>query len=175
MLLTSDGKALTGVYPSLHRDPPKIGAGWIRDDAFFTGVRDQLESYFSGRLRAFEIPLAFKGSPFQQTVWHAVQLIPFGSTWTYGELATHVGMPTAARAIGLAVGRNPLSLVVPCHRVLGGRNQLTGYASGTDHKRWLLDHEAAALLGVRMVPFPTPDLTDARGTTMRVHAPAASA
>lgn len=175
LLATSDGKALTGLFPPSHRDAPRITSAWCRDDGFFTGVRDQLDAYFAGRLRAFEIPLSFEGSPFQQAVWFAVQRIPFGTTWTYGELATSIGAPRALRAVGLAIGRNPISVVVPCHRVLGGRNQLTGYSTGIERKRWLLDHEAGVLLGVAPRFVEPLELTDAHGAIMRVHAPAANA
>jgi methylated-DNA-[protein]-cysteine S-methyltransferase len=175
LLLTSDGKALTGLYPATHRDVPKIGSGWLRDDAFFTGVRDQLEAYFSGRLTAFEVPLSPKGSEFQQTVWQALRVIPFGSTWTYGELATHLGHPKAARAVGLAVGRTPLSLIVPCHRVVGAKGQLTGYAGGLAAKKFLLTHESTVMLGGRSMAGPAQEQTESRGATMRVHARVAHA
>lgn len=175
LLLTSDGKALTGLFPETHRDIPQIGPGWIRDDAFFTGVRDQLQAYFSGRLTTFEVPLAPRGSDFQQAVWKALRVIPFGSTWTYAELAMHLGMPKAARAVGLAVGRNTLALIVPCHRVVGAKGQLTGYAGGLAAKKFLLTHEANVMLGGRSMAGPAEEQTESRGATMRVHARVAPA
>jgi len=140
LLLTSDGRALTGVYPSSHRAPPRLKG--VRDDAFFTGVRDQLKAYFSGRLEAFEISCSPVGTPFQHRVWDALRAIPYGAQWTYGALASLLGKPTASRAVGLANGKNPLSIIVPCHRVIGANGMLTGYAGGLELKRWLLDHEA---------------------------------
>lgn len=140
-LLVSDGEALTGLYPESHRAVPDT-AGWKRDDAFFAGVRDQLIAYFAGRLTAFDVKLAPEGTGFQQRVWRALREIPLGQTTTYGALASHLGAPTASRAVGTANGRNPISLIVPCHRVVGTDGALTGYAGGLELKQWLLDHEA---------------------------------
>ncbi len=141
-LLVSDGEALTGVYPESHRAVPELTSGWQRDDAFFAGVRDQLAAYFVGRLTEFTVKLAPEGTPFQRRVWGALREIPLGTTTTYGALATHLGSPTASRAVGAANGKNPLSLIVPCHRVIGSGGALTGYAGGLALKEWLLDHEA---------------------------------
>ncbi|MCA3014293.1 MAG: methylated-DNA--[protein]-cysteine S-methyltransferase [Myxococcaceae bacterium] len=141
LLLTSDGKGLTGLYPPAHGRQPAIGAGWQRHDAFFTGVKDQLEAYFAGRLTRFEVSLAAKGTPFQRRVWDALLEVPYGATVTYGEVAARLGCPAAARAVGLANGRNPISIIVPCHRVVGRSGKLTGYAGGLELKRTLLDHE----------------------------------
>lgn len=140
-LLVSDGAALTGVFPESHRAPPDT-AGWKRDDAFFAGVRDQLIAYFAGRLTSFDVRLAAQGTPFQQRVWAALREIPLGQTTTYGALASHLGNPTASRAVGTANGKNPISLIVPCHRVVGTDGTLTGYAGGLELKQWLLEHEA---------------------------------
>lgn len=141
LLLLSDGRGLTGLYTEAHRARPALQTDWQRDDAFFTGVKDQLAAYFSGRATTFDIPLSTGGTPFQREVWQALGEIPFGATWTYGELAARLGKPSASRAVGLAVGKNPVSIVVPCHRVLGSKGQLTGYAGGLDAKKWLLKHE----------------------------------
>lgn len=141
LLLTSDGRALTGLYPASHRAPPRFRGH--RDDAFFTGVRDQLKAYFAGRLEGFEISLSPTGTPFQHRVWDALRAIPYGAQWTYGALAALLGKPSASRAVGLANGKNPLSIIVPCHRVVGANGLLTGYAGGLELKRWLLDHEAS--------------------------------
>ncbi len=140
LLLTSDGQALTGLYPASHRAPPKVTGA--REDAFFTGVRDQLKNYFSGRLETFEIALSPVGTAFQHEVWNALRAIPYGANWTYGSLAALLGKPSASRAVGLANGKNPLSIIVPCHRVIGANGTLTGYAGGLELKKWLLEHEA---------------------------------
>ena len=106
-----------------------------------TTLRHQLDDYFRGGREAFELPLDPRGTPFQLQVWQALREIPFGETRTYGEQARRVGRPTAARAVGAANGRNPLSIVVPCHRVIGASGALTGFAGGLEAKRILLDHE----------------------------------
>lgn len=141
LLMTSDGKAMTGLYPASHRAPPRVVG--TRDDAFFTGVRDQLKAYFSGRLEAFEIALEPVGTAFQQRVWAALRTIPLGAQRTYGAMALMLGKPSASRAVGLANGKNPISIIVPCHRVVGANGTLTGYAGGLEMKRWLLEHEAS--------------------------------
>ena len=104
----------------------------------------QLGEYFAGERTDFDLTLAASGTPFQHKVWAALSEIPFGVTWSYGELAAHIGQPTASRAVGLANGRNPIAIVVPCHRVIGASGTLTGYAGGIERKRWLLDHESGA-------------------------------
>ena len=101
-------------------------------------AHDQLDTYFAGRLRGFDVPLDIRGTPFQRQVWVALAAIPYGETRSYGAIATAVGRPTASRAVGAAVGRNPLSIVVPCHRVVGISGGLTGFAGGLDVKRRLL-------------------------------------
>jgi methylated-DNA-[protein]-cysteine S-methyltransferase len=105
-------------------------------------IRDGLAAFFAGQRAALDA-LAIRpcGTPFQQRVWSALREIPFGTTWSYGQLAAHLGMPRASRAVGLANGQNPIAIVVPCHRVIGKTGALTGYAGGLDRKRWLLDHE----------------------------------
>lgn len=101
----------------------------------------QLEEYFAGKRRSFDLALAPHGTPFQMAAWSVLRTIPFGRTMTYGEQAAAMGKPRAVRAVGGANGRNPLAIVVPCHRVIGSGGRLTGYASGIDRKKWLLDHE----------------------------------
>jgi methylated-DNA-[protein]-cysteine S-methyltransferase len=142
-LLVSDGESLTGVFPESHRAVPTVTDRWRKDDAFFAGVRDQFAAYFAGRLTEFTVRLGAKGTHFQRRVWDALREIPLGTTTSYGALASHLGQPTAARAVGSANGRNPISLIVPCHRVVGTSGTLTGYAGGLVLKQWLLDHEAA--------------------------------
>jgi len=104
---------------------------------------EQFREYFAGERTSFDLDLALVGTPFQQRVWSALREIPFGDTASYGELAARIGQPTASRAVGLANGRNPIAIVVPCHRVIGAAGRLIGYAGGLDRKRWLLDHERA--------------------------------
>ncbi|WP_088182717.1 methylated-DNA--[protein]-cysteine S-methyltransferase [Sphingobium sp. Z007] len=101
----------------------------------------QLTDYFAGTRRAFTIPLDFRGTPFQQLIWAALLDIPFGETRSYGDIAHAIGRPTASRAVGAANGRNPISIIAPCHRVVGANGALTGFAGGMETKRWLLDFE----------------------------------
>lgn len=105
--------------------------------------RDELDRYFAGNLKSFDLPLNLRGTVFQRRVWTALCDVPYGQTVSYAELARHIGSPGAARAVGLANGANPLLLVVPCHRVIGANGALTGFAAGLPAKRWLLDHERA--------------------------------
>ena len=109
-------------------------------------ARRQLEAYFAGRLRSFDVPLSPRGTRFQLQVWEALRAIPYGTTVSYSELARRIGRPSAARAVGGAVGQNPLAIVVPCHRVVGANGALTGFAWGVDRKRRLLELEAAFAL-----------------------------
>lgn len=106
----------------------------------------QLKEYFSGERTQFTLPLAPGGSAFQQRVWDLLQEIPFGQTITYGELSEKLGDPKAVRAVGTANGKNPIPIIIPCHRVIGSNKKLTGYAGGIERKRWLLQHEGALLL-----------------------------
>jgi methylated-DNA-[protein]-cysteine S-methyltransferase len=110
----------------------------------FTAVREQLDAYFAGELDTFDLDLDPHGTPFQRRVWDALLEIPFGETISYSELARRLGDPKLVRAVGLANGRNPISIVVPCHRVIGADGSLVGYGGGLERKRWLLDHEAVA-------------------------------
>ena len=146
LLLTSDGESCTGVYMENQKDAAVPAPDWRRDDAALGQARVQLQAYFAGELRDFELPLAARGTPFQQRVWRALCDIPYGETISYGELARRIGQPAASRAVGLANGQNPLSIVVPCHRVIGANGSLTGYGGGLDRKRWLLAHESRGSL-----------------------------
>jgi methylated-DNA-[protein]-cysteine S-methyltransferase len=136
-LVASDG-VLCGLYMETHRHRPDDTTFGAPDDGPFGEVSAQLEAYFDGERTAFDLPLHLEGSEFQRRVWTALQAIPYGETWTYGELAAHVGSPGASRAVGLANGRNPISVVVPCHRVVGADGTLTGYGGGLERKRFLL-------------------------------------
>lgn len=163
LLLVSDGSALTGLYPESHRAAPST-AGWVRDDALFTGVRDQLREYFAGRLTHFEVKLAPQGTGFQKQVWSALRELPFGEKQSYGALATKLGMPNASRAVGMANGKNPISIIVPCHRVVGSNGALTGYAGGVEMKQWLLEHEAEVAGRGWQLPFAGAELPAQRST-----------
>lgn len=140
------GDALRGVYFEPHRHGPASTDGWRRAEAgdpVLGRAREQLAAYFDGRSLAFDLPLGARGTPFQQRVWAALRTIPYGETLSYGALARRVGSPNASRAVGAANGRNPLSIVVPCHRVIGASGALTGFGGGMERKRWLLEHERA--------------------------------
>jgi methylated-DNA-[protein]-cysteine S-methyltransferase len=142
LTLTSDGDALTGLYMENQKHRPELPAHSVRDDSRFTAVREQLAAYFAGELQCFDVRLDAAGTEFQQRVWQALTAIPFGATETYGGLAARLGKPSASRAVGLANGRNPIGIIVPCHRVLGASGALTGYGGGLARKQWLLAHEA---------------------------------
>jgi methylated-DNA-[protein]-cysteine S-methyltransferase len=144
--LVAEGGALTGLYMTDHRHWPGIEAEAARDDAAFAPVRAQLEEYFAGERTVFDLELDLAGTPFQRRVWRALQDIPYGETISYGELARRIGNPSAVRAVGLANGRNPVSIVVPCHRVIGSDGSLTGYGGGLPRKRYLLELEQGTTL-----------------------------
>lgn len=117
------------------------------DHAVLNKTARQLGEYFAGTRRDFDLPLAPSGTEFQRQVWWSLAEIPFGETSTYGKQAAAIGRPAAVRAVGAANGRNPLSIVLPCHRIVGANGKLTGFAGGLDTKRWLLDHEASVAAG----------------------------
>ena len=144
LLLLGDGRALHGLHMLEGRRPMPIAPGWQQAPAAFADVSRQLSEYFTGRRTSFQVPLALDGTPFQCRVWTALQEIGYGQTSTYGELARRVGRPSAARAVGMANGRNPIAVIVPCHRVIGADGTLTGYGGGLERKRILLELEAAA-------------------------------
>ena len=141
LLLTAEDERLTGLFmPSEGVEPP---AGAVRDDAAFATIRRELHEYFAGDRTAFDLQVAPPGTPFQQLVWGELQRIRYGETITYAELAARIGRPTAIRAAGAANGANPVSIVIPCHRVIGSNGSLTGYSGGLASKRFLLDLEHA--------------------------------
>lgn len=126
----------------MHGERPVMPqADWQRDDKALAPYLAQFTAYFAGKLQQFDLPMAAKGTPFQQTVWRALCDIPYGETVSYLEIALAIGNPKAVRAVGAANGRNPLSIIVPCHRVIGRSGELTGYAGGIPIKRWLLELE----------------------------------
>jgi methylated-DNA-[protein]-cysteine S-methyltransferase len=145
LLAVGDSRALHGLYMQEGRTPITVRAGWEATDEPFADARAQLAEYFAGQRRAFDLPLAMAGSPFQRRVWRALQDIPYGETISYGELARRIGVPSASRAVGVANGRNPLCVIVPCHRVIGVDGSLTGYGGGLARKRLLLELEAGVL------------------------------
>jgi len=145
MLVAASDDGVRGVWFEEQKYFPVIGAGW-REDArhpLTAAAAEQLREYFDGKRRRFSLPLSPPGTPFQRRVWAALQRIEYGGTVTYGTLARQIDSPTAARAVGAAVGRNPVSVVVPCHRAVGRKGTLTGYAGGLARKRFLLELEAA--------------------------------
>lgn len=143
LLLTTDGRSLTGLYLAGQKYFPTQIQTWTETSqiAPLPQVREQLGEYFAGQRQTFDLPLNPSGTDFQQQVWQCLPQIPFGTTLSYGALAEMIGNPAASRAVGAANGRNPISIIVPCHRVVAANRQLTGYAGGLDRKRWLLQHE----------------------------------
>lgn len=144
MLLVAEDEALSAVYFTDQKYVREPGAGWRRDPdaAPLRAARRELAEYFGGRRTVFDVPLAAEGTPFQRAVWKAIAAVPFGATISYAELARRAGRPGSARAAGAATGRNPLSVIVPCHRIVGGDGSLTGYAGGIGRKRALLALES---------------------------------
>ncbi len=139
--LVTDGAALIGVYMEDQVLPPALDARDRMYHPVLAEARRQLAAWFAGERTTFDLPLRPSGTSFQLAVWDALTRIPFGETQTYAEVARAVGRPAAARAVGAANACNPLSIVVPCHRVVGAGVALTGYAGGLSRKQWLLAHE----------------------------------
>lgn len=142
LTLVAEGEVLSGLYFPGHwymPDPDEFG---VRSKGGFERARRQLAEYFAGERTGFDLETTLTGDEFQRRVWGLIDRIPYGRTTTYGEMARELGDPTLAREVGGAVGRNPLSVIVPCHRVVGKDGKLTGYAGGLDRKRFLLDLEA---------------------------------
>ncbi|MFF7308018.1 methylated-DNA--[protein]-cysteine S-methyltransferase [Streptomyces sp. NPDC008137] len=146
LTLVADDGVLCGLYMTDQRHRPPEETFGTRDDTLFAETEEQLEAYFAGDLKEFTVELRLTGTPFQRTVWEQLSRIPYGETRTYGQLAATLGTPTASRAVGLANGRNPVGVIVPCHRVLGAGGSLTGYGGGLDRKRRLLEFESASVL-----------------------------
>jgi methylated-DNA-[protein]-cysteine S-methyltransferase len=136
---------LRGLYLPGHRHGPAVDPAWRRDPGAFAAIGAALDAYAADGATTFDLPLDLRGSAFGCTVWAELRAIPPGETVTYAELARRVGRPGAARAVGSVVARNPISIVVPCHRVVGSDGSLTGYAGGIERKRWLLAHERGAV------------------------------
>jgi methylated-DNA-[protein]-cysteine S-methyltransferase len=138
LTLVADGSALVGLYFDGHSRTPRLPSLGARDDSGFDDVRAQLAEYFAGTRTEFSVELAPRGSSFELEVWARLRKIPYGETRTYGQLAQELGDPGAAQAVGNANGWNPISIIVPCHRVVGSNGRLTGYAGGLRRKRFLL-------------------------------------
>ncbi|WP_329222358.1 methylated-DNA--[protein]-cysteine S-methyltransferase [Streptomyces sp. NBC_01485] len=147
LTLVADDGVLCGLYMTEQRHrPPEKNFG-PRDDTLFADTEDQLKAYFAGELTEFTLELRLHGTPFQRTVWAELRKIPYGETRTYGELAEALGNPAASRAVGLANGKNPIGIIVPCHRVIGAGGGLTGYGGGLPRKQRLLDFESGTTPG----------------------------
>jgi methylated-DNA-[protein]-cysteine S-methyltransferase len=145
LTLAGRDDVLTNLRMEDQAHPPSGREGWVPDEHAFPKVVDQLEAYFAGELIEFDVDLRFEGTEFQQQVWATLLEIPYGETWSYGAVARRIGRPTASRAVGMANGRNPIGIIVPCHRVIGSTGRLTGYGGGLDRKQVLLDLERRTL------------------------------
>jgi methylated-DNA-[protein]-cysteine S-methyltransferase len=149
--LVATDKGLSAVLWA-NDDPRRVRLGPMKpgpDNRFIKQAEEQLKAYFAGRLKKFTVRLDFKGTDFQKSVWAALLTIPFGETRSYGEIARQIGRPEASRAVGAANGRNPISIITPCHRVISTNGKLTGFAGGLDAKDHLLTHEGRdPLLGL---------------------------
>jgi methylated-DNA-[protein]-cysteine S-methyltransferase len=146
LTLVADDGILCGLYMTEQRHRPPEESFGSRDHTLFGETEEQLEAYFAGELKEFTLELRLNGTPFQRKVWQQLQQIPYGETRAYGELAEALGNPSASRAVGLANGKNPIGIIVPCHRVIGAGGSLTGYGGGLDRKQRLLHFESAAAL-----------------------------
>jgi len=156
LLLTASDTALTGVYfPTSRRGPPPTHrADWTEDAGqgptgptgeMLARAALQFNEYFAGQRTTFDLPLEAMGSVFEHRVWKALRSIPYGTTTSYGDLAKRLGDPSATRAVGSANGKNPIPIIIPCHRVVGANGDLTGFGGGLDRKRWLLEHEGVLM------------------------------
>ncbi|WUJ41076.1 methylated-DNA--[protein]-cysteine S-methyltransferase [Streptomyces sp. NBC_00386] len=145
-LVVDDDGVLCGLHMVGQRHRPPQESFGDRDDTLFDEVTEQLNAYFEGELKEFTVELRTNGTPFQRSVWDQLRRIPYGETRSYGELAEVLGNMGASRAVGLANGKNPIGIIVPCHRVIGASGGLTGYGGGLDRKRQLLDFESGSAL-----------------------------
>ncbi|MCC5871113.1 MAG: methylated-DNA--[protein]-cysteine S-methyltransferase [Gammaproteobacteria bacterium] len=145
LLLVACDQGLCRIFLPQQNEAMDPEPGWRRDDEALANARGQLEEYFAGTRRTFDLSLSPQGTSFQLAVLRALAEIPYGTTESYAKVARRLGQPTATRAVGAANGRNPLAIVVPCHRVIGSDGSLTGYAGGLAAKRWLLQHEGVFL------------------------------
>lgn len=150
IIVTADEQGITSIYSPTHETLITPLEYAKRNDEKLRDATDQLRAYFAGDLQEFSLTLNPQGTPFFKQVWKHLELIPYGTTISYGELAMQIGMPSASRAVGMANGKNPISFVVPCHRVIGQNGSLTGYGGGLKLKRWLIEFEEGhlAVVGV---------------------------
>ena len=142
LVLSASETALTGVYFPKGR---RVRIGSAGENEILVATKRQLTEYFAGKRTTFDVPLEAEGTPFEQRVWKLLRAIPYGTTTSYGDLARRLGDPKEARAVGAANGKNPIPIIVPCHRVVGSNGDLTGFGGGLERKRWLLEHEGALL------------------------------
>lgn len=145
LLITGNGDAITAVFMDGQDGLNKLDGNYQDNKSVFKNAIQQLKAYFAKELTSFDLPLQPKGTEFQQQVWQALTTIPYGQTWSYKKQALSISAPKAMRAVGAANGKNPIAIIIPCHRVVGSSGKLTGYAGGLDRKRWLLEHEGAQL------------------------------
>ena len=143
LIVASDGASIVGVWMANATPGDETWMDRRGTDELIVESRAQLTAYFTGRLKTFTLPLAPNGTEFQRRVWSVLREIPFGVTISYADLARRVSNAAAVRAVGAANGRNPIPVIVPCHRVIGSNGSLTGFGGGLDRKRWLLQHEGA--------------------------------
>lgn len=144
LLLAASDTGMRTIEFHAAKHPVRRSGDWRRGDhPLLHRAREQLGEYFAGRRRSFDLPLAPQGTPFQREVWHALTAIPYGKTASYGQLAARIGRPSASRAVGAANGRNPLPIVLPCHRVIGASGALAGFGGGLPVKQFLLELEGA--------------------------------
>ena len=141
LFLVADDEGLREVRFELEKRPHEPLHDWVHSAQKLAQVRHQLEAYFSGERQVFDLPLKPQGTEFQQSVWRALTTIAYAATTSYGQLAQQLDRPTASRAVGAANGRNPIPIIIPCHRVIGSNGTLTGFAGGLAAKQWLLEHE----------------------------------
>lgn len=145
LLLAGDADGLRMVHFASGRRPKSPERDWIENETAFREVKRQLQEYFAGKRKDFELPLVLEGTDFQLLVWRSLQMIPYGETVSYGQLARRIGSPDAARAVGLANGSNPIPIIIPCHRVIGSNGDLTGFGGGLRVKKKLLALESKQL------------------------------
>jgi len=145
LVVWGDGDTLSGLSFADSQKAAVVDPSWDRADTSFAEVAAQLRAYFAGERTEFTLKLDPHGTAFQRRVWDALEKIPFGTTTTYGQIAAELGDPRSTRAVGLANGRNPIAIIIPCHRLIGADGNLTGYGGGMDRKRWLLAHESGAV------------------------------
>jgi methylated-DNA-[protein]-cysteine S-methyltransferase len=153
LTILSDGAALAALLFAEHGKPLAALAGAVAgEDAVIRAARAQISDYFAGARAAFDLPLAPRGTPFQQAVWRALGALGYGATASYAGIAAAIGAPKAVRAVGGAIGANPIGIIIPCHRVIGASGALTGFAGGLARKRFLLAHESGAAAPAGAVP-----------------------